>query len=596
LRLAADGRPDEGGALGSIRRLLVAAFGLGALVVVACLLLELKRSGYRFEDYTPDTICGRVVDSRGWGIPGATVWASPIHERWVSICSAISDSTGTYHLAGLQRKTYALLAKAPGYSPAENPEVVVPQRRVELMLEAGRSFEGLVVGPNGSPLQGAEVRAFRDSQALGIFFSDELLGSPPLEVVKSGGDGKVTFQCLGEGSYSFLATAPGLLESRISAFKVTKSSRSRLRLVLSPGLMITGTVLSAAGEPVAGARIRATSSSHNDSWWSASNEPVPVTDERGEFSIDALKPVTYDIIASHPDHPAARLQWIKAGGKPIMIVLADGIEITGSVTEAGTGRAIARAAISLTDPVGSNKEGLTGSEGAYSFKGLNASSGPHSMSIRMGGYSPIEDAVVQVTGQGPTIRRDFVLEPTARVRGRVVDRAGKPIRGAKLRLNRLEASPRDSDNFATDVSDEDGRFWMAEIKAGDGVMLTGSAAGFIASQGPAFSLRPGEALTIPDFVLEREAIPRAMIRGVVRDQDRRPIRGAVVRVLEIGSQGMRELETVSGPRGVFRLEGLPAQGTVEVTVSCPGFLDFSDERVPVNASNLQVALKWRGDR
>jgi hypothetical protein len=47
---------------------------------------------------------------------------------------------------------------------------------------------------------------------------------------------------------------------------------------------------------------------------------------------------------------------------------------------------------------------------------------------------------------------------------------------------------------------------------------------------------------------------------------------------------------------VFRLEGLPAQGLIEVTVSCPGFLDFSDERVSVNTSNLQVALKWRGER
>jgi hypothetical protein len=287
---------------------------------------------------------------------------------------------------------------------------------------------------------------------------------------------------------------------------------------------------------------------------------------------------------------------IQAGGEPITITLPAGIEVNGSVSEAGTGRAIARAAISLTDPVGSNKEGLTDSEGAYSFKGLKASSGAHSMSIRMGGYSPIEDAAVQVTGQGPTIRRNFVLEPTARVRGRVVDRGGKPIHGAKLRLNRLEASPRDSDNFATDVSDEDGRFWMAEIKAGDGIMLTGSAAGFIASQGPAFSLRPGEALTIPDFFLEREAIPRAMIRGVVRDQDRRPIRGATVAALVIGDEGMREIQTVSGNRGVFHLEGLPAQGLIEVTVSCPGFLDFTDDRVPVNTSNLQVALKWRGDR
>ena len=170
------------------------------------------------------------------------------------------------------------------------------------------------------------------------------------------------------------------------------------------------------------------------------------------------------------------------------------------------------------------------------------------------------------TGTAPTVLSpgsavDVIRDPEAAppIRGRVVDRDGKGIPGARLftvpddageSLVDLAAAGTEGSRTRTVGGDADGKFEVEVDGRAPFYALVAEAPGFARAEKG--SVRPGaEGIEI---VLDRPAV----LVGTVRSMDGAPIAGARIRVNGYTAAGIPfDLSTSSGADGGYRLEGVP---------------------------------------
>ncbi len=219
---------------------------------------------------------------------------------------ARSDATGHYRLEvpGLAgRTTVSLDATKPGYRRLEGKLMrsearfveVEPGQTVEaaLALEPALYFAGVVVDEQGRPIPGVEVVA-------GVEFEH---GSASVERTQTGPDGafdlfnypiepirlrnELTTRVVSFAHPDYVVLRFGGLDA------LGVGQRTGLQIVLDPGHRIAGTVVDAAGKPVAGAMVRAIPDDVEQSRRST------VSDARGGFALRGISegPATLGIYA-----------------------------------------------------------------------------------------------------------------------------------------------------------------------------------------------------------------------------------------------------------------------------------------------------------
>ncbi|MDZ4773152.1 MAG: carboxypeptidase-like regulatory domain-containing protein [Planctomycetota bacterium] len=146
-------------------------------------------------------------------------------------------------------------------------------------------------------------------------------------------------------------------------------------------------------------------------------------------------------------------------------------------------------------------EALTDSAGLFRVVGVTAARAR--IAIRKSGYAP-HDTVVDLARARVDIG-DIVLEPGVMLRGRVVDRAGLPVSGARLRRLSSSAGPAVilgavfDDVVAT--TDAEGRFAADEIAVGPWTLMI-KAAGHTDRIERGTTRSPGESVDGLEFVVE----------------------------------------------------------------------------------------------
>lgn len=179
-------------------------------------------------------------------------------------------------------------------------------------------------------------------------------------------------------------------------------------------------------------------------------------------------------------------------------------------------------------------------------------------------------------------KRDIAVTETADVTGEVVDDAGAPVVGAKVRIAL-------SNNTGTAVTDGEGRFRIDRLPIGKtlkGVTTLDDTAAEVSveldGKKPArqtLTLAKGRN-AVPRIVLEPE-LPPGQLRALVRSlATGKPLAGATV-AIEPGG-----ITAVAGPDGTFEVDLPPGQ--YEIRVSSPG---LKDQVLEVTIDPQGVAIK-----
>ena len=175
----------------------------------------------------------------------------------------------------------------------------------------------------------------------------------------------------------------------------------------------------------------------------------------------------------------------------------------------------------------------------------------------------------------------IVLPEPARIDGRVLDPAGKPVAGVVVACGGTSE---------TQVSDDEGRFTFSRVAPGRRSVHLGH----VSSPATAtyVDLTPG--MHVPDLVLRHEGTGRGALEGVLLEADGRPGRGLAVEVRSLADANETG-RAYADAEGRFRLERMPPgrygvradAATAEVTIPASGTVTTS-LRLPARRPSFVV--------
>jgi hypothetical protein len=366
-------------------------------------------------------------------------------------------------------------AAAPQDAQASpRPTAVKPAASAGLLI-----LEMEVIDPEGHPLSRADI-------GVTIQYSR---GSEPMESVfeqaRTDAEGRARLQIArdrqGATVYSVEVWAhragQGLTMSRVRL--AGKAAPAVTRLTLDRAVIRTIAVLGPDDQPVAGLRLAPhalSNAKERPIWFIVPDEWIDrltaTTDAKGVANLtylpQNLAPMAFrlagPLVAVHPlsiDALQAKDHVIKLG-RPGRVV---------GVVRTTSGKPVAEVPVELwvqrTGTLGAIdvRPGLppikTGPQGAFQTPAVLPSGSTYRVSIRHEGFLPFLSGWVSLDGERATIP-DIRLQPLQKVSGRIVDRQGRAVAGARVFV------PGSSAESSTDI---EGRFALAGINPGKAVIL-----------------------------------------------------------------------------------------------------------------------------
>lgn len=502
----------------------------------------------------------RVSRADGSAVEGALLWtfAGPLGrtdaEGWIEV--PVPDGRDEHVSAESPEGAQASVVIKPEPGPPDQPLYLTLQPPVEL---AGRVVERR----DRRPVAGALA-----------WDSGDVGGT-----VHTGPDGGFLLALpAGHAQAELRVAASGFAPARRRVELEDETGSGALTLELTPSAWMLGSVVDAAGRPVAAVRVLAapppererTAAVHYEGAW---------TGPDGRFLVAGLDPsVAYQVRAFHEDHApavAAAAPWtVGPDRRPvpaaeIRLVLVDSRSLTGRVVD-GAGSPVAGADVTLLpqDQLGDpnlwvsvqDLSRSTDSEGSFEFH--DPLPAPYVLAVVARGYAPRFDPELEVAPDaGVMDLGELVLEPEAVVRGRVVNARGEPVAGADVQEAVASSAAllrdvlfRRLEQQAPALTGADGTFVVDRFGQGEPVRLRVAGDGFAPAEVWAIAGRDGEPVEI-------ELRRVARISGTVKDAEGKPVPGGTV-----APDGLH------GEAGHFRWVRTDRSGRFEIEDAEPGRL------------------------
>jgi len=499
-------------------------------------------------------LAGRVVTAGGEPVAGAEIVLCSVSWRGQPAgIQALSDATGHFQFTDLGPGVFDLRASRNGFAAkvvlgVESPAVSQTVRAVdlgEITLGPGAAIEGRVTDRRGAPIAQAEVRIECPD-----FFPWNLLPGARNEPLATGPDGRFRIEDLTPDSLCSLSIRhAGHTAAQLPGVKAP--TREPLRIELATARALSGRIVGPLDEPVPEAVVQVDPREDRiESGGGLSPDGGGRTDAGGRFRLEDLPPGPFDLTIAAPGYGQKTVHAVEvpeAGGPPLVISLAKGEMLTGTVVDS-RGKPVDRATVRalLNEDRDGNflpVEGVTDGEGRYHLDGLEAGTYRAEVASPEGGFVSAKVAV------RPGINRlDFTF-PGGEVAGRVLGRGGAPIPDAVATL--LPAVP-SGVRPHTVTAAADGTFRMRSVADGD-YLLTAEAEDFAALAEPAEIHVAGQAVQDLELRLDRGAVLTGKLIGVAPEDMRL---GAIRAFSQSATGSMSSSPTGVVVGGGYRIAGL----------------------------------------
>jgi hypothetical protein len=528
-----------------------------------------------------------VVDAGGRPVAGAEVTARPAPRATTHAPyrprppdpmrpPAVTDDDGRFRYAVPAGQALVLRARHRAHAEGVSASLVAARPIfVTIELGAGRELIGRVVDTTGRPVAGAQI-------------TDADRGGRPLHAARSDADGRFALPGIDARRRQVLLRAEaGGARSRPVLAALPAAFDAPIDIVLSDDLHIAGTVVDAAGEPVADAvvtyRRGGDPEARPDPRPVAVLEPILAGETRadgdGRFSIAGLAPGEYQLaaasvaLARDQATPQRSGQTIAAAGDDdVILAFAASARIRGRVL-GPDGRPPASAQVTLrmlSPPI------AVAADGTFDIADINPGISIYTVDIDApGAMTATRDARVRA---GETTDLGTIALSSGRLlTGRVVENTGAgPVAGALV-----TAADADGAQVAAGRSDELGHFSFA---VPDGPLVVHAAMGGV---GGSDFQRVSSAAGDIELRLPRTG------RLVVTVDDVAPRRRLVVSARRIDPEdgGLRAfvLERTSGATPTF--QGDVSPGEYLVTLGLDGNLGLDAAAARAASSEARVTVE-----
>lgn len=230
-----------------------------------------------------------VIDARDQKpVSNATV-----EVRGIATVSGVTDSNGVATVRQVPTGRYRLAAYADGYAKqhsrirvARDAETVTAR----LALRRGAPVSGIVLSPDGKPIEGATVRYQGASEWAQS-------ADPRRDAAESDAEGKFSFDALPAGTFRFEGRSKNYAPGRSEMVTLDGGTeKTGVEVRLEPGATLRGEVVSKTGQPVGTARVRVRIKSTSMRFGRARET---IADDEGKFEITGLAQTPVEIVAIH---------------------------------------------------------------------------------------------------------------------------------------------------------------------------------------------------------------------------------------------------------------------------------------------------------
>ena len=381
-------------------------------------------------------VSGKVVDERGRPIARAKIRATA--GMWDfgggadPDAEVVSDDGGRFTIPAVAAGTHTLSAIDGEHAPARSSPITVKDRPVTgvvITMKAGAMLAGSVVEADGTtPVPYATVRVTGKGQ--------EAWRTAARQTTT---DQRGQFELRGLARWAVQARA----ESETAASKIADVDLAvtgevkDLRLVLDVGGQIAGIVVDELGAPVAEIQVNA----FPDLLGGASGEGLAlagmssaITDGGGGFVIHGLPEGAYRLWAARS---SGELQeWgqhgtaARTGDKDVKITLPAPGELRGVIAIAGASRPPAVASVQV-----GSRAPSPATDGEFLLK--NVAPGTYDVTFRGPEFAATIRRDVKIEPGKPTDLGTVTVMRGRRLTGKVVDKSGQPVAGAKIKVGEM---------------------------------------------------------------------------------------------------------------------------------------------------------------
>ncbi len=502
-------------------------------------------------------IFGKVVaDDSGDPIPGVKVQAAeggiPLSVMIMLgrgsgvIVDSVTDANGSYRLKNMPRGKQFVSVTYPGYEEFNGAFEIKtndPEFLYEIHLKRSASLSGRVVDNANQPIEGVSIYyATSETQVMGS------KGLPAEPHARTGPDGSFQLRAVPVArTFNVLARHPDYVNTQQDHFVLQAGEEmTGVELMMSHGGSITGEVVDALRQPLAGASIVATPV-----------KPVGaplravVSAADGSWVINNTQPAIFELACEAPGYCKSTLNNVRDVATGVQFVLVKEAIYSGRFLT-GDGQPIPRFKVRLrmsNAPKDSEArvEAVRDRDGKFELKGL--APGLWDFEFTAEKLTPLLVSRVALREAERIDGQELKVLEGGRVGGIVKSLAGKPVQAALIRMDFLESFSSTDKTFTTlqASSNSNGEF---EIKN----LLPGRY--LIWASHPSFAPVPEREIVVdmgPRQEIEFSLPKPASLRVVVRDEEGNTVPGASVWLFQ-GDSPTDSAKKLVGPNGMVGLQ------------------------------------------